>query len=1177
MSTYNSNAEIYEQQIVILDTTPASVTSGALVVNGGLSTKDTQITGRVVINNVDITPNLNDIILEQEFTLENNVSQPTNITNFYFSNSLVTSFKAIVNVNVNVGVSKYAVWEINGIYRAGVSSWFITSTFSGDLTGVDFSIFNETGYGRMQYTNTNTTGTTIIRFRASTNAPIGSSPSNTAGIVYSTSGPYLANRLVYANSPSTVASSDIEFDPSALTIGGNSRLLARNANNFVSYSNGGAITSMGDASVAKRLMVGQKVGVNNTSPTFSLDVSGDVNFTGALRYRGNIYSGSSLFDTYGDNIFTTKGNFGLGTTDPQYSLDVSGGARFTNGVTTGALNASNIAVTAMTATNIVGTSISAGTLIGTTMTGANLYLSSDLYVAGTLTTVNITTTNLYDTNITTGTLNVVNSMYAPSISAGTLTATTISSTNIAASVITTGTLRSLSLIGTDSTISNILNTNITTTSLRAFDISTGSLICSVINGASITTGILHADTLITSANIAVSVITAGTLNATTINSSTLVSSANIAVSVITAGTLNATTINSSTLVSSANIAVSVITAGTLQAVGLTAGNINFTGDLYKNGALYISSQWFSGTGGSLSYTNGNVGIATTAPGYTLDVSGDINFTGTLRQNGSTFGASNTFGNIIIGVSSIASASFSAANNASATDVTGLVFNSVNIRSFNMQMTVSVVRSAGGNLFDVFTIDGIQSAGGWVLYASSVGDDTGITFSITSGGQVQYTSPNFANWSSTTFRYTVNQVSNTGTYTSELSGLITNGSYLFDTVQINNTSSSVVGSNNGAFYVLGGAAFEKNLVLKDTTDSTSLSSGGALTVLGGAAVSKQLLVGTLVSSANIAASSVTTGTLNVTGAITAGGHVVPSANVTYDLGSANLRWRDLYLSGNTIDLGGLQITNSSSGSIRVTDTTGNLQRIEASEIRLVGADNQPIIITASGGNLNATNVLNPNTSLISSSNIVASNVSAGTINASTISSSIVNSTTITSANIYISNDLFVGGTLTTVNITSTNLLQTNVSATNIGASIITAGTLLASTSIIASGNSNTLGSIITTGGNVGVGITPSYKLHVSGDIFATGDITAFSDMRLKSDIRPITDSLYKVTQLQGVYYTHIETQKHSVGLIAQETLKVLPEVVATKGEYLGINYGNIVGLLIEAIKELNDKVTFLEKK
>jgi len=115
-------------------------------------------------------------------------------------------------------------------------------------------------------------------------------------------------------------------------------------------------------------------------------------------------------------------------------------------------------------------------------------------------------------------------------------------------------------------------------------------------------------------------------------------------------------------------------------------------------------------------------------------------------------------------------------------------------------------------------------------------------------------------------------------------------------------------------------------------------------------------------------------------------------------------------------------------------------------------------------------------------------------------------------------------------------------------------------------------VISSGGNVGIGTaSPSYKLHVAGDIYATGDVTAYSDARLKTNIKTIDSALDKVDKLRGVYYTHIETQKDSIGLIAQETLDVLPEVVATKGEYLGINYGNIVGLLVEAIKELRQEL------
>jgi hypothetical protein len=53
-----------------------------------------------------------------------------------------------------------------------------------------------------------------------------------------------------------------------------------------------------------------------------------------------------------------------------------------------------------------------------------------------------------------------------------------------------------------------------------------------------------------------------------------------------------------------------------------------------------------------------------------------------------------------------------------------------------------------------------------------------------------------------------------------------------------------------------------------------------------------------------------------------GHVWPSSNLAYDLGSSNLRWRDLYLSGNTIDLGGTFLTrNAEGGGIKVTSDNG----------------------------------------------------------------------------------------------------------------------------------------------------------------------------------------------------------------------------------------------------------------
>ena len=228
--------------------------------------KDHYATGHIAINNVKITPNLNDIIFEQQAILSPLISDPTDIENFYFDNSITSSFKAYVNINVNANISKYAIWEIEGVYKPSISNWIITSSFTGDLTGVNFTIFNDSGLGKIRYTNSNGNQTvTTIRFRATTTAPPGSTPLNAQStLVNNTSGNYITNRLVYSNSANTIASSDIVYNSDIFTIGGNSRILAQNANTFVNFSNGGAITSMGDGSFANNLYIGNKIGIANT-------------------------------------------------------------------------------------------------------------------------------------------------------------------------------------------------------------------------------------------------------------------------------------------------------------------------------------------------------------------------------------------------------------------------------------------------------------------------------------------------------------------------------------------------------------------------------------------------------------------------------------------------------------------------------------------------------------------------------------------------------------------------------------------------------------------------------------------------------------------------------------------------------------------------------------------------
>ena len=110
-------------------------------------------------------------------------------------------------------------------------------------------------------------------------------------------------------------------------------------------------------------------------------------------------------------------------------------------------------------------------------------------------------------------------------------------------------------------------------------------------------------------------------------------------------------------------------------------------------------------------------------------------------------------------------------------------------------------------------------------------------------------------------------------------------------------------------------------------------------------------------------------------------------------------------------------------------------------------------------------------------------------------------------------------------------------------------------------------------------TTSAGATVTGALTATGNITAFSDKTLKTDINTINDALGTVGKLRGVSYKWKENNKPSIGVIAQEVEQVIPEVVHTSEhngkEVKSVDYGKMVGVLIEAIKELKAEVEELK--
>lgn len=123
--------------------------------------------------------------------------------------------------------------------------------------------------------------------------------------------------------------------------------------------------------------------------------------------------------------------------------------------------------------------------------------------------------------------------------------------------------------------------------------------------------------------------------------------------------------------------------------------------------------------------------------------------------------------------------------------------------------------------------------------------------------------------------------------------------------------------------------------------------------------------------------------------------------------------------------------------------------------------------------------------------------------------------------------------------------------------------------------------IITGGNLypnpsggGVTITGS-----SGSLTASGNVTAYSDINLKENIEVIPNALTKLSEIRGVTYDRKDlVGRRQAGVIAQEVEAVLPEVVMTNEEGIkSVAYGNLVGLLIEAVKELKAEVETLKQE
>lgn len=280
---------------------------------------------------------------------------------------------------------------------------------------------------------------------------------------------------------------------------------------------------------------------------------------------------------------------------------------------------------------------------------------------------------------------------------------------------------------------------------------------------------------------------------------------------------------------------------------------------------------------------------------------------------------------------------------------------------------------------------------------------------------------------------------------------------------------------------------------------------------------------------------------VGGHVAVKGHVLPAEDIIYDLGSPTSRWRDLYMSGDSIFLGNAILrADQEKGVFSVKNVFGQDMQVVA--------------------------------------NVDMSNVGVGTLAVNHGGTGIQN---------FPRGSFLVGNGSEPILAASNIVYDELIGALGIGRNPETTldiqGDVRVSGNILQ--NDDRLGlwkmtqddtyTYIDSGVAIGgVSQDPFSRLYVNGNLFATGSVTTASDARLKCDVLKIDGALEKLMNVSGYTYRRTDTEDASrhAGLLAQEVANVLPEVVRVRSDgMLGISYDNFGALLVEAIKDLATEV------
>ena len=377
-----------------------------------------------------------------------------------------------------------------------------------------------------------------------------------------------------------------------------------------------------------------------------------------------------------------------------------------------------------------------------------------------------------------------------------------------------------------------------------------------------------------------------------------------------------------------------------------------------------------------------------------------------------------------------------------------------------------------------------------------------------------------------------------------------------------------------------------VVIPNNRDATSIYTG-ALVIAGGMGVGGDIYVGgtmKVISTAeiqlggfvNVSNSMLVTGNVDIGKRLTVGGNTVLNGTLTTHGQAffANTDESTSVTTGSIVTYGGVGVAKqiNVNGIVYANNATDSSSPTSGSLIVAGGLGITKKVYIGGASGTDASSVTTGALVVTGGVGISKKLYVGGITNLTdtTDSSSTSTGSLVVSGGVGIAKKVYVGGI---TNLTDT----TDSSSSSTGSLIVSGGAGIAKKVYVGStagSTSSSTGALVVAGG---VGIAE--KLYVGSSITAAGDITAFSDARIKKNVKVIENALQKVEELNGYTYdrTDIDTGRQT-GVIAQEVMNVLPEAVSmtADGKYT-VAYGNMVGLLIESIKDLNSQVSKLKEE